>query len=332
VKKIIPILLVIIIKLIFCVDAKSQDVEFSQFYASPLYVNAAQGGFSYAPKIVLHYRDHQPFFNRAFVTYLATYDQYIGGLHGAIGLVLQHDVAAKGLYTNQSAMFCYNYQTSINKINFSFGVGAGLIKQKINASLARFEDQINLPYGFENASGVMQNTSEQFNTGFLKPDASFGILAYSSRAFMGASVKHLVPIAWSAQNKGVMLSRKYSFNAGYEFQLKPRKPYTLTPNVLVSVQDPFTQCNVGAQIQADKLRFGAYYRTVIDNSDAAIIALSYQIGIVNLGYSYDFGLKNVNRYFTGAHELVIKMQIEESAYGKRQRRLKNSTTCPSFLK
>ncbi len=325
-------IIIIFILLATCCMLDAQDASFSQYYASPLYVNPAQGGFSHAPRFALQYRDQQPFFNRAFVTYLATFDLYVGPLQGALGVVLQRDVLAKGLLVNQSALFCYNYRTNINKINISIGVGAGVLQSKINSSQALLNDQVNLPYGFENAAGTILATTELYASSQLKPDASFGVMAYAKRAFVGVSAKHLLPLAWSAQGNNILLPIKYSFNAGYEFNLQPRGTITLTPNVLVSSQGPFTQCNIGAHLIADKYSIGAYYRNVLENSDAAILTVGYTLGLVKASYSYDFGLKGAGRFYTGAHELCFVLQIEESAWGKRQRRIKKSASCPTFLK
>ena len=59
----------------------SQDPEFSQFYANPLFLNPALAGSTICPRAIANFRDQWPSVGGAFVTYNASYDQYIDAIH-----------------------------------------------------------------------------------------------------------------------------------------------------------------------------------------------------------------------------------------------------------
>ena len=74
-------------------DLYAQDPEFSQFYANPLYLNPALAGVTVCPKVNANYRNQWPAIGKAFITYNASYDQYVSFLHGGLGLVITADRA-----------------------------------------------------------------------------------------------------------------------------------------------------------------------------------------------------------------------------------------------
>ena len=58
-------------------QANAQDPAFSQFYANPLYLNPAFAGSDICPRMSLNFRDQWPGIGKTYVTYSASYDQYV---------------------------------------------------------------------------------------------------------------------------------------------------------------------------------------------------------------------------------------------------------------
>ena len=58
----------------------SQDLEFTQFYANPLYLNPAFAGSHGCPRVSMNYRDQWPGLSGSYVSYSACYDQYISSI------------------------------------------------------------------------------------------------------------------------------------------------------------------------------------------------------------------------------------------------------------
>ena len=92
----------------------SQDPEFSQFYANPLYLNPALAGATICPRAMGNFRDQWPTVGGAYVTYSASYDQYFDFLHGGVGLLVTADRAGGGTLnaTTFSLMYAYKFNLS----------------------------------------------------------------------------------------------------------------------------------------------------------------------------------------------------------------------------
>jgi len=78
----------------------AQDPIFSQFYANPLYLNPALAGSALTPRLTLNYRNQWPSLDANFVTYGASYDQYLPSINSGIGISFITDRAGGGALTS----------------------------------------------------------------------------------------------------------------------------------------------------------------------------------------------------------------------------------------
>lgn len=53
---------------------QAQDLQFTQFYANPLYLNPAFAGSVRCPRICMNYRNQWPNLSGTYVSYSASYD------------------------------------------------------------------------------------------------------------------------------------------------------------------------------------------------------------------------------------------------------------------
>ena len=112
----ILIVLTVVTVILFNNTAKAQDAEFSQFYANPLYLNPAMAGAEICPRLVFNYRNQWPGLAKSFVTYNASYDQYIHKIHGGIGVLFNVDNAGEGILktTQASVMYAFSLRAAEN--------------------------------------------------------------------------------------------------------------------------------------------------------------------------------------------------------------------------
>ncbi|HEY0262844.1 MAG TPA: type IX secretion system membrane protein PorP/SprF, partial [Chitinophagales bacterium] len=94
-------LLVIFFLLGISIDVvRAQEVEMSQYWATPLDVNPAMAGISYGPRASVNYRNQWAGlgdgFNGGFTTYMASVDGYIPKAKSGIGLMYTGDYVANG--------------------------------------------------------------------------------------------------------------------------------------------------------------------------------------------------------------------------------------------
>jgi type IX secretion system PorP/SprF family membrane protein len=107
--------LLILIFVGFSGTVLAQDPEFTQFYANPLYLNPAFAGSTRCPRISLNYRNQWPALSGTFVTYSASYDQYVDVLGGGIGLLVLNDKAGEGTLTTSNISAVYAYQLNVTR-------------------------------------------------------------------------------------------------------------------------------------------------------------------------------------------------------------------------
>jgi len=80
--------LILIIFLFSCISSFAQDVQYSQFYAAPLYLNPAMTGSSEMTRIGVNFRNQWPGLDQSFTSYSAYIDHYIFSANSGIGLIV----------------------------------------------------------------------------------------------------------------------------------------------------------------------------------------------------------------------------------------------------
>ena len=85
----------------------------SQFYANPLYLNPALTGATICPRLIGNYRNQWPAVGNAFITYNASYDQYVDFVHGGVGLLFTADRAGGGNLNTTAISLVYAYKFKI---------------------------------------------------------------------------------------------------------------------------------------------------------------------------------------------------------------------------
>ena len=127
---------------------KAQDPHFTQFYANPIYLNPAFAGSAICPRVIMNYRNQWPAIPAAYVTYNASYDQYIKNMSGGVGLMLTSDNAGEGVLQTNTVSGIYSYSASISP-SFSIKAGFQATLRQINLDWEKlyFGDQIDARLG-----------------------------------------------------------------------------------------------------------------------------------------------------------------------------------------
>lgn len=309
---------------------KSQDIEFSQFYNSPLYLNPAFTGVGIGPRFVLNYRNQWPSLNNAFVSYAASYDQYIDPISGGIGFLAMADNQGSGLYRTFSFSGMYAYQISVND---NLAVKAGF-SASVNQSSLRYSDLLFYDMIDQQTGAVVFSTNETGPSALTKTyfDAGAGMLVYSKKVFFGIGVKHLTQPTISFYNNGKsLLPIRIAANLGYEFKKKKNSKGYFAPNILYVQQGTFNQLNVGGYLGIHALNLGLALRHDFSNSDALILTAGIKKGIFKTAYSYDATISNLKGKSGGAHELSLIFNIGDSPKAERKRYMKRLAECPNIF-
>ena len=325
---------------VLCISGlvRGQDPVFSQFYAAPVQLNPALAGSTLAPRIAVNYRNQWPELN-AYVTYSASYEQFVEELNSGFGLMLMADDQGEGLIKTNYFKASYSYRLRLIEESFiKIGVEAGFTQARYDWDRFIFLDQIDKINGPYDPAGTLNPTLEQQpdNNNVSYFDVGAGMVAYSRYFYAGITVRHLTrPEDGLLRSNDALtdgLPLAYSLHAGTEITLREgnnrRASTFISPNVLLVKQADFGQVNVGAYGGLGAIFVGAWYRHAFSNPDAAIFLLGYRQGIFKIGYSYDLTISELSAAPSGgSHEVSLILNFENSELFQRRRRASRYNDC-----
>lgn len=313
----ILILLTVVTIILFNHQGKAQDAEFSQFYANPLYLNPALAGAEICPRAVVNYRNQWPGLANSFVTYNASYDQYIDKIHGGIGVLFNVDNAGEGMLktTQAGLMYAFSLRAAEN-LFINMAVQGTFYQKSLNWEMLKFGDQIDPQQGFILPTGE----TPPDNTSVIFPDFAAGV-AFGWKGILhgGVAVHHLTEpnMAFYSQNKNV-LPMKITGHLGVNINLEgggmgfaeDNEPkFYIAPNLLYQQQGGFHQLNAGVYVIRLPIIIGAWFRHNFENADAVIALVGINYQNLKIGYSYDITLSKLKSNTGGAHEVSLAWQF-----------------------
>jgi type IX secretion system PorP/SprF family membrane protein len=319
----------VMVSLFIIGNAQAQDPQFSQFYASPIYLNPAFAGSAVCPRMVLNFRDQWPSITGTFVTYSAAYDQHFEKLSGGLGLIFMGDRAGQGTINTNSVSAMYSYKIDVSrKFSMRAALQATYQQKSLDWDKLTFGDMIDPHYGFVYA------TNEQRPGTVTKGYADFsaGILGYTENFFGGIAVHHL-----TEPEEGFIsiskLPRKLTAHAGYIFDIRRKSrrnrsisDISISPNIMYQQQMKFQQLNYGFYFNRYPFVAGLWFRQNFQNSDAFIILFGVQQESFKFGYTYDLTVSKLTNVTGGAHEISFMYQFKCPDKKRRVRAI----NCPSF--
>lgn len=316
----------------FCLSCCAQDPEFSQFFSNPLYYNPAFAGVKIGPRFIFNFRDQWPSLNEAYVSYSASYDQFIDKIRSGIGFNVVGDNAGNGIYNSYTADAMYSYQIRVSEnFNINMALEGGYFEKTLNWGEAVFADQLD-PANPENIGTTSE--TPPLNTKVAGPDFGAGILAYSKKFYFGFSAQHLITPneAFYTTDPTGTIPRRFMGNIGWETSSKNDLPHSFffSPNLIYLYQQGASQLNAGAYFGVTPLYIGFYYRDDFKNPDAFILLVGVTEGIFRIGYSYDITLSGLAGYTGGAHEisLIINLADRTNATKEQRNAYKKYQNCP----
>lgn len=301
----------------------TQDLEFTQFYSNPVYLNPAFAGSHGCPRFAMNYRNQWPSLSGSYVSYAASYDQYFKSISGGFGVILVNDVQAKTINTTTGSLV-YSYHQKLNrKWTMYFGAKATWEQKSLDWSKLTFGDMIDPRKGFIYQTGDQPRTG---NRGFF--DASAGLIVFSKIFNFGVAAHHLNQpnesmILGTEDQLPIRLTAHTSATIALGGKSKYNNSTSIIPSVIYSYQNGFQQINVGTYVKYGNMQFGAWFR----NRDAFILTVGINTGIFKVGYSYDVTVSKLNNGVSGgSHEVSLGFNLTCKTPPQKFRTI----SCPSF--
>jgi type IX secretion system PorP/SprF family membrane protein len=317
-------------------DVKGQDMHFTQFYSSSLYLNPAFTGADVCSRFSATYRNQWPGISKAYKSYLASYDHYITTYNLGVGLLFGNDVAGTGELKTTVINPLIAYEATLTKrLNLRVGVQPGLGIRSINFNNLVFGDQI-----ARGGNVASVETPTQTKAYF---DIGAGMLLYGRNYWGGLSFYHLNKPNQSLMGEAGLsvLPIKYSLHVGYKYSINPdEKEDTKRRSVSAAFnyrgQLEFDQLDIGGYYTQYVFNIGLWYRGLpgvkaykpgYANDDALSIIIGVKTDKFSIGYSYDATISLLTAKSGGAHEITISYQVCKLKKKKKKRLL---VPCPKF--
>ena len=316
--------------------SRAQEPQFSQFYASPLYLNPALTGNTRKWRVASNYRNQWPRVP-GYVSYTFSYDQRLPAFNSGLGLLFIRDEASSGglTYTNIGGLYSYRLKIS-NKKRINWGVRFSYSNMNLDYSKLVFVDQV-----LRSESSTLENFDNVKSTYF---DISSGMVYDTDKYWIGIALDHLNRPNQSFLGNKNKASIKASLHGGVHLiERKHSTKKTILSRLTIAV-------NYKAQLKWDQLDVGVYYRRKIiiagmwyrgipllksykpgyGNHDALVLLFGAQLQDFIIGYSYDLTISRLISRTGGAHEISLTYQFGSSAHGKNIKRAK-MIPCAKFI-
>lgn len=307
----------------------SQDPEFTQFYANPIYLNPALAGSHGCPRLNMNYRNQWPSLSGAFVTSTVSYDQFVDPISGGIAVMLVNDMAGKNTINTNSINLAYSYHMKVtHDFSILIGAQASWTQKFLNWNKLTFGDQIDPHSGFVYASKDLPRGLLLENgwgtKGFF--DVSAGIVAYSKHFYVGFAAKHLnAPNESLIADQSILPARftgHIGANIPFGGQSKYQNSTSISPNIIYTYQRGYQQTNMGLYIKHNVVTAGVWWRPY----DSFILSIGVENGAMTFGYSYDLTTSKLTNASGGSHELSLAYRFACKERLKHYRTL----SCPSY--
>jgi len=323
-------LLIIIYLLIPGLFIFGQDVQFTQFYASKLYLAPSFAGAIQQDRIALSYRNQWPNLPGTFVSYTFAYDHFFSNFNSGVGFLILRDVAGSGDLSTTNFGLQYSYDIKINDYwHIRPGAHFYFMQTGLDFGKLIWNDQI--------SPGGTGHTSIEQPPLDTKADVDFStsVLAYSERHWFGFTVDHLLKPRVSLYDTEEYVPMKYSVFGGTQVirrgKLLNPIDETLSLAFLFKSQSGINQLDIGLYWYKEPLILGLWYRGIplINNEkrgDAIAVLAGYKIENFSVGYSYDFTISRLLASTGGSHEISLIYEFQSS----RKRKRKHMIPCPEF--
>jgi type IX secretion system PorP/SprF family membrane protein len=306
-----------------CGKLFGQDVQYSQFYANPLYLNPALTGASEGTSMGINYRNQWPGLDQSFVSYSAHIEHYLFSAKSGVGLIFNRAEQSMASLSVTEVGLTYSYRARLGFRSF-LRIGGQVSYMDRDAFFGNmvFGSQIDDKTGsIGNYSG--ENLGSDFRHQFA--DYTVGALFNNDNFWFGLSAHHISqPNISFLEGHFSKLPIKYSAHGGYKIDLsggsatsylnKTSGTRELVFAFNYKNQEPFQQLDLGAQVNLQPLVLGVWYRGIPVSESAqpnhesiiGLVGIALGTGL-NVGYSHDFTLSSLGNANTGgAHEISLR--------------------------
>jgi len=307
----------------FTNQVKAQDMQFSQFYMSPLTLNPAMTGvFEGGWRIAANYReqynsvlDANPF--RTIATSFDMRKKAVKNDYFSFGVSLMQDQAGTSIYSQYRGNLSFSYMKQVGGSRYGSqssyliaGAQVGAGQNRLNPEKLWFSAQYNenlvaVDFGADN----LETGSGLNNSSNVFMDFNAGLMWYTrmddySSIYFGAALNHIAEAQISLYDgQSENLYKRWVVHGGGEFALN--RQLSVLPAAVVMVQGPSVQTIIGSNFRYTNrdwrevaIRAGVFSRvsrkTEKSHFESLIFSTTLEMDRWLLGLSYDINTSSLN--------------------------------------
>ena len=311
----------------------AQDIQYSQYYANPIYLNPAFAGSTSQTRFGVNFRNQWPALDESFVAYTAYFDHFEERINSGFGLIIQ---GAQESFTQTSLNeigLVYSYRLRLSEDSYlQAGVQGSFVARDALFDRVILGTQLDIDRGVivGEPGSAFEGDSE-----IRSADAHAGLLYFGRKVWFGVSVAHLLEpeISYLADNSN-QLPMKYSLHGGYRFDLSPGdindffnntdQERSVALGFNFKQQGQFSQLDLGGEFFFEPLVLGLWYRGLptkysLPNNEALIFLLGVSLPAgLEVGYSFDYSISKLGFSSSGgAHEISMRYTFSSKDPRKR---------------
>lgn len=304
----------------------AQDIQFSQPYSTPMYLNPAFAGSTQSTRFSMNYRNQWPGLENNYQAMGAGADFYSKELRGGFGVSFVRDVAGTHKLSNSMVTVKYSQQIALNrKSTIALGVEGGYGQRQFDDSRLLFADQV------INESPTSMDAQNLFPASYFG-DLSAGVMYYNEYLWVGVSMHHLNRPNQSLLGSEDRIPTKFSVHGGWVLPIESFRESNNRKSLRLMVnykhQGKWDQLDVGAIYSVNGINMGLWYRGIpmkpyepgYQNNEAMVALLGYEFkGGLSIGYSYDLTLSRLSGHSGGAHEIALIYEVKNNRKKLRRR-------------
>lgn len=317
-------LLILLLLSVYSFSSYGQDLNLTQYYASPLILNPAFTGAVEQYRVTSTYRNQWVQVPKSFESNLVSFDYNLINYNSGVGVLIYNDRVplVNTSKTHISLSYSYALYTGTDWV-MRFGLQGGYTHQRRDVSGLQFGDQLL-------SGGATAESVNNLNNGSL--DFSTGFTMYNSKTWFGIAAYHVHRPTVS--DFSISLPLRLSIHAGTTVKAKGRD---LLPSVLFQSQAGFQQLDIGANYMLNPLIVGLWYRGIPlqgdfgrANQDAFAALVGVNVKGFTVSYSYDYNISPISGAPGGSHEISIIYAPPATRKFKQSYTGKAYIQCPTF--
>jgi len=335
-------LLTLISFIIFIAFSSAQDIHFSDFYSSPLNLNAAlTGEFGGNYRYQANYRWQYGTVTVPYQTFSISADVKNNASRRkappiGYGFILNYDFTGDSKYTSYQfgIPIAYHYMFPSKKTRLSYGIIPQLIFNQIDFSSLQFPDQFIYDKFYQTSStkDIIPHNKLSYINFSSGINATF-ITSNKSTLDIGFNVANITApsLSFYTDNSSILDRR---FSTMTKFRYRVMSTFDLVPSAIFQFQGKLREYQFGAKgiyyldnMTVPSMNFGAWYRS--RNSDALILNFGFNLRGYIIGLNYDINLSKLSTASDGigAVELTLLYIYNRSLVPHKREAMK----CPTHL-